>query len=253
MNKGFSLVEFMIYVGILAASAVFLISILVVFTNVHVRQSSLETVNSQVSFVNNTFQRMVRNSSLVNIPPGVSTTTLSLRMSSSTLDPTLIYLDESEGTLYLQEGSSSAKPITDAAVSVDNFNVTKYENPGGHSVVQMDLALSYKTSNLRAEHSRSIRTAVSRVSAATFDSDILPNNDNSYDLGNAGSTWRDAYFSGNVGIGTSPVTSARIKTTGDLAFTTSTKGIVFTTPDGTCLRLTLGNNGDIATSSVSCP
>lgn len=250
-TKGFSVIELLVYIGIFVASAVFLVSILIVFTQIHVKQSSVNEVNDQVSFVNSTVSRLIRGSSLVETDTGSATSTLTLRMSSSTLDQTLVY---ASGTiLYVEEGSYDPVPITDSKVTIDSFLVTKYENPGGHALVQVDLTMSYNTENIRSKFTRTVRTAISRVSAATFDSNILPNTGGTYDIGSASYSWNDAYFSGNVGIGVSPSSAASLKATGDISFTTSTKGLILVSPGGSCYRLTIDSSLQLATSSVSCP
>ena len=252
-QKGFSLIELLIYIGIFAASSVFLVSILIIFTRIHVRQTSINEVNGQLSFINNTIQRLVRDSSLIDMEAGTATSTITLRMASSTLDPTSVYLDKDESIIYLSEGGNNPLPLTDTNIVVDDFSVTKYENPGGHAIVQVYVAVRYNTENPKAKFRRTLYTAISRVSAATFDSDVLPNTGNSYDMGNSTSTWRDAYFSGNIGIGVSPTASARIKSAGNIGFTSSTEGIIFVTPSGSCLKMTLTNSGNVSTSSVACP
>src|SRR3989344_336306 len=128
-RSGFTLVEVLIYTVIFAVSAVFLVSILTAITRVQSRQSSVNEVNAQISFVDKTIQRLVREASLVEMTAGEATTTLKLRMASSTLDPTLVYTDASNTAVYIQEGSSTAQALTDSNVSVNNFLVTKYENP----------------------------------------------------------------------------------------------------------------------------
>lgn len=251
-TKGFSLIELLIYVSIFVATSVFMVSILIIYTQLHVRQSSVNNVNAQISFVNNAVQRLVRESSVIDMTSNVTTSTLTLRMASSTLDPTLVYL--SNDTVYLKEGSYDELPLTDSKVKVNDFSVTKYENPGGHALVQIHLTISYDAQASRAKFKRTSRTAISRVSAATFDSSILPNTGGTYDIGNASQNWKDAFFSGNIGIGVSPSATWSIKTTGNIGFTTSTKGIVLMAPNGSsCFRLGVTNTGAISTSSVSCP
>lgn len=252
-EKGFSLIELLIYIGIFVASSVFLVSMLIIFTRIHLRQTSVNTVNQQISFVNNTVQRLVRESSLIDIPAGVSTSTLTLRMASSTQDKTQIYLDSNENIIYMTQGTSSPVALTDTNVEVDDFSVSKYQNPGGHDTVQVYLTMNYDTENPRSEFRRTVRTAVSRVSAATFDSDIVPNSNDSFDIGNSTQKWRDAYFSGNVGIGTAPVSSAGLKLNNDIAVSNASSGLIMTSPGGSCFRLTFNNSGNIATSSVACP
>lgn len=252
-REGFSLIELLIYIGIFSASVVFLVGILIVFTRIHVQQTAVNEVNNQVSFVNNVIQQKVRESSLIEMDAGVATSTITLRMSSSSLDKTLIYLDTTEKIIYLQEGSGSPIPLTNPNVSVEDFTATKYENPGGHAIVQVYFVIDFNTDNERAKFNRAVRTAISRVSAATFDSDVLPNANNSFDIGNSSKKWKDAYFSGNIGIGVSPQSGFRIKTTGDIAITTSTMGLILTAPNGTCFRLKIQNDGNTTSTSVACP
>ncbi|MFH0712351.1 MAG: hypothetical protein V2A55_00610, partial [Candidatus Jorgensenbacteria bacterium] len=92
-----------------------------------------------------------------------------------------------------------------------------------------------------------------KISAATFDSSILPNSNNAYDVGNAANNWKDAYFSGNIGIGTGPVSAVKIKSNGDMGFSSSSAGIIFVAPGGSCFHLKLNNAGNIATSTAACP
>lgn len=252
-EKGFSLIELLIYIGIFVASSVFLVSMLIIFTRIHLQQTSVNTVNQQISFVNNTVQRLVRESSLIDMTAGESTSTLTLRMASSTNDKTKIYLDSDERVMYMEQGTSSPVALTDSNVRVNDFSVSKYQNPGGHDTVQVYLTMDYNTENPRSEFRRTVRTAVSRVSAATFDSDIVPNSDNSFDIGNSTQKWRNAHFSGEVGIGVAPSASAGLKLDDDIAVSNASNGLVLTSPNGSCFRITITDSGNIATSSVSCP
>lgn len=252
-KTAFTLVEVLIYAAIFAVSAVFLIGILTAVINISGRQSSINEVNSQLSFINTTIQRLVRSASLVDMIPGVATTTLTLRMASATLDPTKIYVDDSLTAIYLAEGALAPVALTDSNVKVTNFLVTKYENPGGPTTVQVDLVLEYNTLNPKAKTSRTLKTAITKISAATFDSSILPNANNIYDIGNAVNTWKDAYFSGSLGVGTAPGAAAKLRISGDIGFSNSSAGIIFVSPGGGCFRLTLNNSGNVATSSISCP
>ncbi|MCP6719872.1 MAG: prepilin-type N-terminal cleavage/methylation domain-containing protein [Patescibacteria group bacterium] len=252
-KQGFTLIEVLIYTVIFAVSSIFLVSILTAITQIQNRQNSINEVNQQISFVGNTIQRSVSGSSLVDMEAGIATTTLTLRMASSTLDPTIIYVDASNTAIYIQEGAGAAIALTDSNVKVNNFLVTKYENPGGPTVVQVDLALDFNTNNLQAKATRSLKTAITKISAATFDSSVLPNTHNAYDIGNAGNNWKDGFFSGGIGIGTGPVSAVKLKVNGDIGFASSSAGIIFVAPGGSCFHLKLNNSGNIATSSAACP
>ncbi|HXF44357.1 MAG TPA: prepilin-type N-terminal cleavage/methylation domain-containing protein [Candidatus Paceibacterota bacterium] len=252
-KNGFTLIEVLIYTAIFAVSAVFLVGILTAITRVQSRQASVNEVNEQISFVNNTIQRLVRSASLVDMDSGSATTTLKLRMASSTLDPTLVYVDASSTAIYLQEGTSTAVALTDSKVSIVSFLATKFENPGGPTIVQVDLAMEYNTENIQAKAARSLKTAITKISAATFDSGVYPNANNSYDIGSAAYYWKDAYIQGGIGLGTAPVSAVKIKSNGDIGFASSSAGIIFVAPGGSCFRLYLSNSGNVATTTAACP
>lgn len=256
-KNGFSIVELLVYVAIFAVSAIFLVSILTVVTRVQLKQTSTHEVNQQISFVGSTIKNLVQTSSLINMTAGSPTSTLNLVMSSSSIYQTLVY---SSGTIvYLEQRDSDGaittlQPLTDSNVTVDDFLVTKYENPGGYAIVQVDLSMSYNTSNSQSRVTKSLKTAIGRISAAQFDSSVYPNANNSFDLGTATYNWKDAYFAGSVGIGVSPPASnAKLKTSGNIGFSTSSVGVVLVSPNGTCFRLGISNAGVITTSTATCP
>lgn len=236
---GFTLVEILIYAAVFSVSAVFLVNILTSITNIQLKQASVNEVNQQISFVSETVKRYIRESSVVSNSAGTASSSLSLRMASSSLDPTIFYTDSS--MLYMQEGTSTAVALTNDKVLVSNFSVTKYENPGGNAVVQVDLTIDYNSSSTQGKVSQTWRSAIARVSAATFDSSILPNADGTLNLGASGAKWQDAYFGGTV------------RSAGDIAFTGSSVGLILVSPSSTCFRLGVSNEGIVTTSSVACP
>lgn len=199
-NGGFSLAELLIYIGILGLISGALVGILTTTTKTQVEESGQNLLTGELNFVNQTIQRLVRDSSLVLADAGVASTTLTLRTSTLVKDPTLIYL--SGGQIYVKEGSASAQTITSDKVIVDSLQFKKMSQPNGKDIVQLDIAMSATQQAGGKTISRAIRTAFSRVNAATFDSDLLPNTDNSYSVGTSPSTrWKNASFSGDLTVG----------------------------------------------------
>lgn len=237
--------------GIFVSASVFLVGMLIVFAQINLRQRSVNEVNNQIDFVNNTIQRLVKDSSLIDMSIGSATSTIVLRMASSTMDPTQIYLED--GIIYLEEGSFTPIPLTDSNIVIDNFEAIKYGNNQSYATLQTFLSISYNTSNKKSAFKRSVQTAISRASAAIFDSSIIPNTDSSFDIGNTAKNWNDAYFGGSIGIGVSPVTGAGLITDLDIVISDRNKGYILKSPDGTCYRLTVLNGGNTTTTAVSCP
>lgn len=254
--------EVVIYIALFGISAAFLVGILTSVTSTQVREASRGEVNQQLSFVEATIERLVESSSVVENDSGVPSKTLVLRMASSSLDKTFIY---ASGTaVYLEEGSAGigqgvALPITTDKVRVEQFVVTKYESEGGRAIVHADITLAYDTQNPKAAFARTWRGAISRVSAATFDSDLLPNADGTKNIGTSLSRWKDAFFSGKVvisdslGLGASPSANYKLTSTGNIGFTSAGTGVVLKASNGTCFLLGVSNSGGLTTSTIACP
>lgn len=229
-QAGFSLIELLIYIAIFVTSSTFLVAILTSVTKIQVRQGSVNAVNRQIRFVSEFLERKVQESSAIDMEVGASAAEIVLRMPKASSDPTRIYLEN--GALLMREGAGSPTALTDENVVVDNFRVTKLENPGGRAVVEAILAMGYDTESTKARFSRVIELAMTRISAADFDSDLVPKNSN-LNIGTEASKWQDGYFSGSLGIG------------GGLELTGAGNGILLRSPDGVCHRLSVANGGSI--------
>ena len=195
--KGFTLFEILLYVGIFAVVASLFTGILLVVTRIQSSQSALLEVNGQLNFAMQTIQRLVRSSSNIEVEAGKSLTNIRLRMANPVKDPTVILV--SNNAVEIKEGSAASSTLTTSSVVANSLQFVKYVNYPGHDSVQIDLTLSYNTSNPQREVSRTIRSAIGRASAATFDSTLVPGS-NAYDVGQSGARWRDGYFSGSVDV-----------------------------------------------------
>src|SRR3989338_1241418 len=158
-GAGFTLVELILYSAILAVVGGLLTGVLVTSIRTQNKDASKNEVTQQLDLVVNTVQRLVRNSSLIEVAyEGTATgtacsqyCTLALRMASSTKDPTIVRSDVT--CVYLQEGSDEEVPLTTNEIVVDNLLFTKFETPGGHAIVQIDATFSRNTSNPQFEQS----------------------------------------------------------------------------------------------------
>ncbi len=130
----------------------------------------------------------------------MASSTLVLRMASSSLDPTIISSDENG--IYLQQGTGETYPLTNSQVRVAQFEAVKYENPNAHAIVQINMALTYNSQSPYQQITRALKIAIGRVSAATFDDSLVPNADNSFSIGIASTNrWRDINISNLLNVG----------------------------------------------------
>lgn len=199
MRSGFSLLEILIYTAIIGIVGSFFSGILLSVTRIQNRQNASTEVNQQLNFVISNIQRVIRESSYVDIATGTAATTLTLKMRDPAKDPTVIKI--TDGKVTLQQGGSSPIDLTTSAVTADKLAFLKITNYPGHDSVQVDVTLSHNTPNPQMQFTKSLTSAVARVSAATFDSDIVPGTDNVYDVGLGGARWQDLNLSGEIKIG----------------------------------------------------
>jgi prepilin-type N-terminal cleavage/methylation domain-containing protein len=211
--SAFTLIELLVAVAIFTVVIIAFLTMLIAVTKVQVGQSSSAEVNQQSQFALQEIQYYVAHASVIDMSADTATTTLRLRMSASSLDPTIISF--ATGTLYLQQGSGALQALTSNKVTLSNLSFIKHSNPPGHDSVDVSFTIAYNTSNIEQALSEMFQTSVARVSAASFDSNLVPSSTAIYSLGTSGATWTsvngilnfngsNAYFSGvNVGIGVS--------------------------------------------------
>ena len=201
MKKGFTLIELLIYVGLLSITAGFLTSILLITVRIQNRQISSYEVTSQSNFAIDYIKRALRESSTIESESGKPLSYIKLRTKNPQKDPTYITLI-SGGQIQIKEGANASTTITTNKIRVDNLQFTKFANYPGHDAVQINLTASYNTQNPQFNVSQTLTSAISRVSAATFDDSLTPGSNNTFDLGQPLVNWRNAYFGGNLTVDT---------------------------------------------------
>ena len=206
-RSGFTIFELLIFSAALAILMMASVAVLVSVTRVHVRQTAAADVSEQSQFLLQAIQYYVERSSVIDLATDATTSTLKLRMAASSTDPTYLYL--SAGTVYLkQTDGGTPQPLTSSRITVSDLAFTKRAHMYAHDSVSISFTASYNTQSAIQQFSQSIDTAISRVSAATFDSNLVPSTTATYDVGVTSQVWRSVnnviYFSGsNVGVGVS--------------------------------------------------
>ena len=211
LQKGFTLIEVLIYASILAITAGLLTAVLTNTVRIKSREANSTELSQQLNFVLGTVQSLINESAVIESVyetgfPGTACSdfcTLKLRMTATSTDPTFVHATADGAGIYLtqgQEGPDTSNSLTGTGVTVDHFELTKYEFAGGHASVRIDMALTIDSTNPQFAVTRSVQSAIGRVTAAVFDDHLLPNAANSYDVGQTSSEWRNGAFSGNVTI-----------------------------------------------------
>jgi type II secretory pathway pseudopilin PulG len=221
-SAGFTLVEVLLYSAIFAVVAGLLTGILTTSVRTQNRENASNEVSVQLDFVLSTVQRLVRDASLVDVVyEGTSTSTpcstyctARLRMEDTSREPTIIRSDA--GGIYLKEGSGDEVTLTTDKIIVNSFILTKSEGAGGHATLQVDSSFTYNSSNPQLAITKTLQSAISRVTAATFDSDLIPNADNAWDIGQTTARWQDLVLSNDLTVGGNLSVSNDVSVTNDI-------------------------------------
>lgn len=219
-EKAFTLIEILIYTGIFAIISSLLVGMLVIFSRIDATQNATAEVANQANFVLSQIRRLTAASSAFEVRDVAGQTELWLYLKNYTTNPSKISL--SGGAMTLSEAGGPATPLTTSRVVVDSLVFEKFANPPGPDVVSVNMVISYNAGSPAESHSRNFRTAIARVSAATFDSDIVPNSDNSLDVGVSGQRFKNAVFSGGIGLGIDvPISPVRLEIDGGMRLNTA--------------------------------
>lgn len=208
-QKGFTLIETLIYIGIFSIVALSLSGILWNTLRINSNQQAANEVDENLRYVLSVLNEKVRGSIAID---SASSSTLVLKNGSYTNTTFSV----TGGVLYLQEGAGTPIAVTSNKVVVDSLVFTKIEMSGAKDGVSVDITLSYNSDKPELAFTKNLISMVNRVAAITFDSDILPDTDNLYSVGSSNPRWKNGYFSGDLSVGGNGTI------TGDLTVDTNT-------------------------------
>ena len=131
-NSGFTLIEFSIYITIIAVILTLIIGLLWDVILGNIKESAYQEVQENARFALTKVSQEIKKATGVNNPnPGETANSLSLAMASSVSDPTVI--DVADGKLRITKGVSSPQELTTDLVTVSNLqfsNLSYSDTPG---------------------------------------------------------------------------------------------------------------------------
>lgn len=212
-SSAFTLVEMLVYLGIFSVMIGAISSIFILTVNVSTKETTGIEVSEELQAVIRVLESSVQNASLIEktyegINEGdecAQYCTVKIRTEDPTTDPTIIR-SASDG-VYIKKGAGSEEEITSDHIRVDTFTLTKHDISGGSATLEIGATFTYDASNPEFSITKSLRSAISKVSAVTFDDDLTPTSDDQYNIGQSSPAkrWKNFFLSGILGLGTSAV------------------------------------------------
>lgn len=158
-QKGFTLIELVIYMGLMSIVVGLFAAILVTIVRIQTQQTSSRQVASELNFVLNTISRDVRSSQALSI----ATSTLTITTSEASTTPTIITIED--GAIAKKEGSNATSTLTTSRVIADELTFTELAN-GSSQAVQIILTLSFNTENPTQVYTQTLQTTAASLKKA---------------------------------------------------------------------------------------
>lgn len=148
-NKGFSLIEFVIYFGILAAVSILVVNLMINAARDKGHIEARTEVQQNLRYGMLRITQAIHQASSVNGTPGA---TLSLVIGGVNN-----VFDLSSGVLRIKVGAAAEEPITSDKVTVTGLTFTKISNASpAKDTIQTSMTISYKDNgNTQLEYSQS--------------------------------------------------------------------------------------------------
>jgi type II secretory pathway pseudopilin PulG len=166
MQKGFTLIETLIYFGIIGVVLTSFITFSIGVGNSRTKNYVVQEVHGNTRTALNLITQRIQASTGVNAgsstfgtDPGV----LSLVMADAAKNPTIINLSADDGVVQITEGVASAVAITADEVQVTNLVFTNLTPTGERENIGIAITVEYNNSSgdVEFDYSQSLQTAVS--------------------------------------------------------------------------------------------
>lgn len=154
-DSGFTLIEFLLYIAIIAVILVLITGFLWDIILGSLKENSWEEVRQNANFSLTKINQEIKRAVGINSPvPGSSSNVLSLAVTSSLSDPTII--DAVDGKLRITKGSSIPEELTSDLVRVVVLQFTNLSYPQTPGTVRIEMTIEHINPDNRNEYSASM-------------------------------------------------------------------------------------------------
>lgn len=150
-GKGFTLVELLLYVGMLAMLLLVMSLFLSVIFQTHIKSQTIAEVEQQGVQVMQVITQVIRNADSINSPAiGVSAASLSVSTYAPANNPTLF--DLSGGTLRITQDAGQAVPLTNDRVAISSLSFQNLSRTGTPGIIRIQFIVSSVNAGSRNEY-----------------------------------------------------------------------------------------------------
>lgn len=146
-NKGFTLIETLLYVAIVPFILASAIGLFYFVTQSQIKNQVINEVNQQGEIIVDNINKNIQSSTIINSPNQSNTSpNLSLQNSNPSLNPTLYSFNSN--TLSLTEGPNPSQTMHNNRIRVDNIEFKNLSRPNTSGNISYSFTLTYlNTSN----------------------------------------------------------------------------------------------------------
>jgi prepilin-type N-terminal cleavage/methylation domain-containing protein len=151
MQKGFTLIESLLYLTIAAIILTAMSTLLTIALQARVKSQAIAEVEQVGSRALHLIAQTIRNAESINSPSvGNSASTLSLSVSNATNNPTIFNL--AGYTLQITEGSKSAIALNSTSVLISNLSFKNFSATNTSGIIQIQFTAMYNNPENRQEY-----------------------------------------------------------------------------------------------------
>ena len=152
-QKGFTLIEMVLYVSVCSIILLSLSTFLTFLLGARVRSQAITEVNQQGFQVMYQLTQTIRNGRSIQVPSiGTSSSTLSITTANPILNPTIFTVSSS--TFTIKEGSTASIPLTNSRVRVSNLTFDNVSSLSSTDrVIRISFIIDYVNTSNKTEYS----------------------------------------------------------------------------------------------------
>lgn len=150
-EKGFTLVELLLYVSIIGVILVSFSVLLSIVMQSRIKNQTVSEVEQQGSEVLQSMTQIIRNTDNITSPTiGTTGASLTLDVLDAAKDPTIF--DLAAGVIRIKEGAGAAVPLTNSRVTASSLTFKNLSRTGTPGTIRIQFTLSHINSGGRNEY-----------------------------------------------------------------------------------------------------